>query len=128
MAIVGILVWWYTQGWRQAIRSVQSRLTGLFDYFSIDILLKTLFAPFRQISAGNVDGPLPVMFRAFIDRLVSRLVGSVVRLIVMLIGIVTILGASAGGLLYIVLWALVPIAPIVGLVLSLIGWTPWTII
>ncbi len=128
MAIVGILVWWYTDGWRQAVRDVQTRLVGLFDYFSIDILLKTLFSPFRQISAGSVDGPLPVKLRAFGDRLVSRLVGSVVRLIVMLIGLVTIVGALIGGLLYIVLWALLPLAPIVGLILSLIGWVPWTIL
>ncbi|HTK39914.1 MAG TPA: hypothetical protein VL362_03550 [Patescibacteria group bacterium] len=128
MAIVGILLWWYTDGWIQTVRSVRLRLAGLFDYFSLDILLKTLFSPFRQISAGTVDGPLPVKFRAFVDRLVSRFVGGIVRLLVLGIGIVSIVVASVVGLGYIFLWAVLPLSPIVGLILSLLGWVPWTIL
>lgn len=128
MAFVGILLWWYTDGWRQTIRAVRARLISLFDYFSIDILLRTLFSPFRQISAGNVDGALEVKMRAFVDQLVSRMVGGAVRSIVMLVGLVAILLSTVGGVAYILLWALMPIAPIVGLIMALIGWIPWTIV
>ena len=128
MVIVGILAWWYTDGWRQAIRGVQSRLAGLFDYFSIDILLRTLFSPFRQISAGKVDGAIGEQLRAFGDQLISRFVGATARLIIMIFGLVAIIGAILFGLLYIVLWAFVPIFPLVGLVMTLIGWIPWTIL
>ena len=128
MAIVGILMWWYTAGFRQALRSVQARLISLLDYFSIGLLLRTLFAPFRQISAGAVDGPLPVQLRAFVDRLVSRLVGAVVRSMVMLIGTVAILLSVIGGLLYLFMWLSAPFLPLVGLIMMLIGWVPWTVI
>ena len=128
MVIVGILAWWYTDGWHQAIRGVQSRLVGLFDYFSIDILLRTLFSPFRQISAGKIDGSIGDQLRAFGDQLISRLVGATARLIIMIFGLVAIIGAILFGLLYIVLWAFVPIFPLVGLVMTLIGWIPWTIL
>ena len=128
MAIVGILLWWYTDGWRKTVYRVWSRLVGLFDYFSIDILLRTLFAPFRQISAGSVDGALPVKLRAFGDQLVSRMVGAVVRTIVMLIGIISMIVFSCAAAVYIVVWALVPVAPIVGLVMTIIGWIPWTLL
>lgn len=128
MVIVGILAWWYTDGWHQAIRGVQSRLVGLFDYFSIDILLRTLFSPFRQISAGKIDGSIGDQLRAFGDQLISRLVGATARLIIMIFGLVAIIGAILFGLLYIVLWAFVPIFPLIGLVMTLIGWIPWTIL
>lgn len=127
MAIVGILMWWYTDGWHQAARNVQSRLMGLFDYFSIDVLVRTLFSPFRQISAGQVDGAITEQLRAFGDQLISRFVGASVRLVVMVIGLAAIVISLVLGLLYIILWAIIPILPIVGLVMSLIGWTPWTI-
>ena len=128
MAIVGVLVWWYTDGWYQAIRSVQSRLMGLFDYFSIDLLVRTLFSPFRQISAGRIDGAVTEQLRAFGDQLISRFVGASVRLVVMVFGLAAIIISVVLGLLYIVLWAFIPTLPIVGLILSLIGWMPWTIL
>ena len=128
MVFVGILIWWYTDGYRQALRRIQARLVGLFDYFSVDILIKTLFSPFRQISAGRVDGPLPVQLRAFGDRLLSRVIGAVVRLIVMCIGIVTILLATVLSVGYIIFWAMAPLIPIIALSLTLLGWIPWTLI
>lgn len=128
MAIVGILMWWYTAGFRQAIRSVQARLISMLDYFSIDLLLRTLLSPFRQISAGAVDGPLPVQLRAFVDRLVSRLVGAVVRSLVMVIGVIAITATIIGGIVYLVIWLSAPFLPLVGLIMMLIGWVPWTIV
>lgn len=125
MAIVGIFWWWYGAGWKAAVRRVQSRLVGVLDYFSIDLLLRTLFSPFRQISAGAVDGPLPVKLRAFFDKLLSRIIGAIVRTIVMIIGLVAIAIGLVLGLCVIVGWALVPLLPLVGLTLTLTGWMPW---
>lgn len=120
-----ILVWWYTEGWRQRLVVLQESVDSMMDYFSIDLLLKTLFAPFRQISAGRVDGPLDVQLRAFFDQLVSRVIGAVVRTIVVVIGAVAIgLGLLADGLL-LAAWAFVPLLPVFGLILFLLGWVPW---
>lgn len=128
MAIVGILIWWYSAGLRQALRSVQARLISMLDYFSIDLLIRTLFSPFRQISAGSVDGPLPVQLRAFVDRLVSRLVGAVVRTMVMIVGLVAIALTVLGGVAYMLVWLAAPFLPLAGLIMMLIGWVPWTLI
>lgn len=125
MFIVGILSWWYGAGWREQARNLRERLAGLLDFFSIGLLLKTLFAPFRQISAGRVSGPLGVQLRAFADRLVSRLIGAMVRSAVLVVGVIAVvLYALVGGLL-LVLWAVVPIVPFIGAVLMAIGWVPW---
>ena len=114
-------------GWRQRVGIVKERLASTLDYFSIDLLLKTLFSPFRQISAGKVNGPLAVRWRAFVDRLVSRCIGAIVRLIIIMAGIVIILFFSLIGLLSLALWAVVPVLPIVGVAMMLIGWVPsWT--
>ena len=67
LLVTSLLTWWYTDGWRARAGIVSHRLDATIDYFSFDLLLKTLFAPFRQISAGNVDGPLEVKLRALVD-------------------------------------------------------------
>lgn len=125
MILVGMLSWWYTRGFALAARRVRDQLAGLYDYFSIDLLIKTLFSPFRQISAGAVDGPLPVKLRAFVDRLISRIIGAIVRLIIIAVGSAALLITVIGGLLYLVVWLAMPTAPLVGIILMLSGWIPW---
>lgn len=127
MQLVSLLSWWYSGGVRRMFHTVQMKFAGLLDYFSIDLLLRTLFAPFRQISAGSVDGPIGVKLRAFFDQLISRMIGLIVRTIVILIGAVAITLQAAVSLLFILLWFVMPMLPIVGLVMMLVGWIPWTL-
>ena len=125
MFVMGILSWWYTSGWRSQFKAVQAHLSRTLDYFSIDLLLKTLFSPFRQISAGKVRGPLGVQVRAFFDNLISRCIGAMVRLTIIVVGSLWI-GVSL--LLYsalAVLWGAVPLLPFAGVYFAAIGWVPW---
>ena len=108
MFIVGMLSWWYSAGWKRCLLNVVDNLAGLYDYFSFELLIKTLFSP-------------------FLDRLISRLIGAFIRLIVIIIGTLTLVVASVIGLVRIVLWPIVPWLPIVGLAVALTGWVPWKI-
>ena len=124
MFIVGILSWWYSAGLMARIAAVQGRISSIMDYFSIDLLIRTIFAPFKQISAGSVSGPVGLKFRASLDRLFSRCIGAIVRLILIIVGAVAIVVTSILGVILVVSWLLVPILPFVGIILTLIGWTP----
>ena len=127
MVVVGLFLWWYGVGWLQRIRMVQTRLVGLYDYFSIDLLLRTLFLPFRQISAVGVKGPIGVQIRAWFDRLISRIIGAVVRIVVIVVGCGALLVAGSLGIAMIILWPVVPLLPVVTIVLMMSGWIPWKI-
>ena len=124
MVIVGLLSWWYTVGWKQQVVRIGARLASTYDYFSIDLLVRTLFAPFRQISASQVRGSLGVKWRAFVDRLVSRCIGAIVRLLMIVTGIIVLFTTAVAGVVVVVLWGVLPLAPIAGLVMMLIGWVP----
>lgn len=125
MFIVGMLAWWYRAGWRRQFEALSEHLHSLLDYFSFDLLLRTLFAPFRQISAGRVDGPLGVKLRAFFDGLISRAIGAMVRLTMIFVGsLVLIFYVISGGVIAL-LWIVVPLLPIIGLILMVSGWVPW---
>lgn len=127
MFIVGMFTWWYSGGWLQCVLSVRDRLLSTYDYFSIDLLIKTLFAPFRQISAGKVRGPIGVQLRALFDQLISRVIGGFVRSAVIVIGSLTLCVVALLGAFRIVIWPLIPLLPIVGVVFAMTGWIPWQI-
>jgi len=124
MFIVGLLSWWYGAGWVAEAKRVRERIASVADYFSIGLLAKTLFSPFRQISAGNVNGPLAVKWRAFVDRLISRCIGAMMRTFLIVFGIVAIALIAVAGVVALVVWLLIPILPIVGCVMMFVGWVP----
>ncbi len=106
---------------------LRDKLLSTLDYFSIDLLFRTFFSPFRQISAGNVRGPLGVQMRAFLDRLISRVIGAMIRLTMIIAGSVAIVLYTAYGIFMLLVWGVVPVLPIVGIVLFVSGWVPWSL-
>ena len=124
MAIAEMFFWWYAKGWRVFISRARVWFSSVTDFFSMDSLIRTLFKPYRQISANNSGGgSLDLKFHMFIDRLVSRLIGFCSRLILLLTGCVIIVVCGILCLVCIVLWPFIPLLPIVGIILSLIGVT-----
>ena len=124
MLMVSLLNWWYTRGWKDFLQRTGQRLANLVDFFSIDLLIKTLFAPFRQISAGSSKtAPLDVKLRMFFDRLVSRIIGAAVRTVILIAGIICIGFAVVMSLVVIILWPLMPVLPVAGIVLTVMGVT-----
>lgn len=122
---MGLLGWWYGAGWKGRARAVRERLAATMDYFSIALLLRTLFSPFRQISAGKVTGPIALQMRALFDNLLSRVIGAIVRSMMIGVGLVAIALTLIVGAMLLVVWAFVPLLPLVGLTLMMIGWLPW---
>lgn len=104
---------------------MREKLLSTFDYFSIDLLLRTLFSPYRQISAGKVRGPLGVQMRAFFDRLISRLIGGMIRMTMIIVGSVAIVVNVVLGAIWLLMWGVMPLLPIIGLTLFVVGWMPW---
>lgn len=127
MIIVWAFSWWYGAGWLAQFARLRERLASSYDYFSIGLLLRTLFSPFRQISAGKVNGPIGVKIRAFADRLISRVIGAIVRLILIIVGAAWLATVAIVGALVLIVWLFVPFFPLIGFILMLSGWTPsWT--
>lgn len=124
MVIVGLLSWWYSSGWRERFGIVRARLVRIYDYFSLDILIKTLFSPFRQIGTEQRAGGIGDQFRAFVDQLISRTIGACVRIVTVFVGGVILVMAVAAGLVEVIIWAFVPLLPVAGVILFAVGWVP----
>ena len=122
--MVGLLQWWYGKGWLGQMAQAKARLGASLAFFSIGQLSLTLFAPFRQISAGSVKGSLAVHARAFFDTTISRVIGAIVRLFTILFGMIAIAIQAIIELTIVVFWVLLPLFTLLGVLLFTIGWMP----
>ena len=124
MFLVGIISWWYGTGWKGQLRRIRDRLAATAGYFSIGQLLSTLFSPFRQISAGSVDGSISNQMRAFFDKTLSRVIGAIVRIFTIFAGILSLVVQFIFELIISIIWLTLPVFPVAGLILFVIGWAP----
>lgn len=128
MVITSLLGWWYSDGWLSELTRIHWSFLKVADKFSIGLLAKTLLAPFRQISAdeqARTDGGL---INVLIDKLISRLVGLFMRLVMIALGLVTLLLLAVVSLIRIIVWPILPLLPVIGVALMLIVGAPWQII
>ena len=125
MAIAEMFFWWYSSGWQIFIHKVLNCLSNITDFFSMDSLIRTLFKPFRQISADTASSTasLDMKFHMFLDRLVSRSIGFISRLILLLVGTLIIIIGGILSLVFIIIWPIIPLLPIAGIILSIMELT-----
>ena len=122
MILSDLIIWWYSGGIKFFASKLFDKLKNTADFFSISELLKTLFSPFRQISAGGTTAlSLDARFQAFLDRLFSRFVGAFIRIFIILLGIIVLIFQSIFSFIFILIWPLLPIAPLASIVLFLNG-------
>lgn len=120
LMIFEMLRWWYTDGWKRIIYRIGGLAKQTLQTFSVPLLAKTLFAPWRRIISSPGRG-LDNKIRAWIDNLISRMVGFFVRLLVLVVAVVatllTIVLASAQA----ALWPMLPLIVIGLLVWEIFG-------
>ena len=106
MFAIYLLSWWYSRGWVWAISSVFSQLKEINEAFSVPTLLRTWFAPWKQI---QTESTFQNLFQAAIDNLISRFVGASVRTALMIGAILVSLIVLVIALLTVVLWPVLPL-------------------
>ncbi len=125
MFIVGMLTWWYGSGWKRFGQLLLEKLMISEDFFSIDILLGSIFSPFKQISADyGSGGTLQIKLQAWFDKLFSRFVGAIIRTFLIVIGVLWLLIQVCVDIILLVIWPLLPLSPLLGLFISIGGFLP----
>ncbi|MCE7936203.1 hypothetical protein DYH10_00185 [Candidatus Saccharibacteria bacterium CPR2] len=119
MLLIAFFNWWYGQGWVWIAKRSINKIQNLADNFSVGILLRTLFAPWKQIVFyTGTQSAIGIKLRALVDNMVSRLVGFMVRTFVLIAAGFSLVLATVAGILIVVLW---PLLPILVIVLALAG-------
>ena len=103
-----------------------SRIASSVDLFSIRLLVATLFAPYKQISAADLSGSFTFadQVRAFFDKSISRMIGAVSRTFMIIIGLFVIVIQFIYEISISIVWLITPALPVVGAIIMTIGWQP----
>lgn len=117
MIFLELFRWWYGPGWLLMLRKITDRPQKISRVFAIGTLLGTLFSPWKRImttGAKSIDDKM----RAFVDNLVSRTVGFVVRSTVLFTAAILLAGSLIAGVLIAIIWPLVPVLILVFLMIG----------
>lgn len=104
--LLEMLRWWYGPGWLHAVRRINTRTAKVAQAFSAGTLLKTLFAPWKRIQYTGTS--FDAKIQAMVDNMVSRMIGMVVRIGVLLAALVMIAGSLVLGAVIVIVWPLIP--------------------
>ncbi len=109
MLVLSFFSWWYGRGWKQVFDSFSPRLRSILNAFSVNQLSRTLFSPWRRIITYP-GASLGDKMRAWGDNLVSRVIGFIVRLFVLLGAIIALVVTAIVTVIELIIWPLLPLA------------------
>ncbi len=125
MLILDFLKWWYQKGLIDLFFRLQTTFMRVFDFFSVDILIKTLFQPFKLIDNEAHGQDFISKIRAYFDRLFSSLFGAMIRLVTLIFGVLVLFILSIFLILMALFWLILPILPIIFIFLFIFGVKIW---
>lgn len=104
-------MWHYGEALSDIVRVWTNFLWFLYNYFSLPLLLRTFFAPWRRIrEERSKKGFSPEdIAETVVTNTVMRLVGALMRLVIIAVGSVVVLAAFWAGLLFYAVWLLMPL-------------------
>lgn len=116
------LVWHYSAGIRGFLVVWKDFLWFAYNFFSIPLLLRTLFSPFQRLGEDYKRGlDLEALASTLIVNTIMRFVGFFARSFVIVLGLASIVFVIAAGATLFVVWLMMPFFIFSLVVLSLYG-------
>ena len=119
--MINIFSQWFSWHFFEApagiLRAWKNLVLFNLTYFSIALLLKTLFSPWRKYSYSYGQGfDLGRYFEAFTFNLISRALGAIMRTCLIMLGLLAQIFIIFAGTIILIGWLLLPAFLIVGLI------------
>ena len=101
--------WYYGQAIKDVLTGWRNYIIFSLNYFSIPLLLKTLFAPWKRDITKKPRGlDLQKLFEYIAFNTISRGLGFLVRFFTIIVGIIFSLLVIVLGAIFFVIWLLLP--------------------
>lgn len=104
--------WYYGEAFRRVWKYILAFQTLNFDVFSVRVLLKTLFSPWKRDIISYEGLTIQQRFQVWTLNLSSRLIGFMVKSMVLLVYLFSELITLAVSAIALVVWPLLPILAI----------------
>lgn len=112
--------WLYLDAPSTYLKNIQAVIAALYNYFSIPLLIPTLFSPWRHDAIPLYRLPLNMWFQAIAQNSTSRLIGFSVRSFTILLGLFAISIYVVGSVVFLVAWYFLPILCLISIYYGLL--------
>jgi len=117
--LVQYLIWYFFDVPKEILRGWKNFLLFNLNYFSFFLLLKTFFSHWRQYRWSYGRGfDISRYLEAFFSNLISRILGAIMRTVLISIGIITEIFIILVGAIMFFGWIFIPVFIIFGLYFS----------
>ncbi len=107
---VAYLIWHYTSGFKAGLIVARDLARFVFNFFSLAVLIKTWLKPWRRLGETYAKGLAPEKwFETLVVNILMRLVGVLIRTVMIVIGLLVWLAVLAGALFALLAWLLWPV-------------------
>ena len=107
--LISYISWHYTSAFLEIFSIWRNFLVFFYNLFSIPLLLKTLFSPWKRLDENK---PSILNFEDFFSVIIvntlMRLIGAVMRIFVIFTGVLTLIFSFIVGFLFVLFWPLLP--------------------
>jgi hypothetical protein len=115
------MLWQFYEMPKFLLQVWQNYMMFATNFFSVPLLFKTFFAPWRRYNWRYPKGfDLGEFFNTLISNTFSRVLGAFMRIVLIIIGILLQVFVAIAGLVIFVGWILIPFAVIAGFLFVLI--------
>lgn len=101
--------WWYQEGYSNITAYFKRFFAYLYDQFSVGVALKTLFDVWKRDYRDTNNLSIQEKFQAFMESLVSRLVGFIVKVFILVAFLIVAFFSFVIAVSVYVVWFLYPL-------------------
>ncbi len=108
--------WYFTEVPQAILRGWKNILAFNLNYFSLPLLLKTLFSYWRQYRWYYPRGfDIAKYAEVSFSNLISRVLGAVIRIFILFLGIAAEIIIFVAGAIVLIIWLIMPLLVVFGL-------------
>lgn len=101
-------IWHYTRAYADMAALYLNFMWYTAHLFSMPLLLRTLFSPWKRISAGHRKFDLQDWAEALTFNILSRITGAIIRGVLLLLGLLCFVFLTIGFVALLILWFFLP--------------------
>ena len=100
--------WWFLEVPGNIFHGTIQVVTNTYNYFSINLLFKTLFAPWKRDIVDSSHFSLAEQLQVMVMNLISRLLGAIIRFITIVVGLLITFVVFLLGIIWLIVFVLIP--------------------
>ncbi len=108
-ALLDFSLWYYTRAFRDILSVWLNFMWFIVHFFSIPLLLRTLFAPWRRMTDEGEHRSVESFMEAFVMNIMTRVFGAITRIIIITIGLTFLVLGVLCLFIALGLWVAMPI-------------------